>query len=432
MTSHTTLLLLAATLSVAPAHRVDAQEKPAAITSPTSSFFDRLNQQKSLFSEFRFLTGTEVQGNPQWRGMSAQMLGTSYSFLGRPNDAIRTFPIHDQRKTPEDFPDKAGFDAVSASDWIVTRADRYRAVMVNEAHHKPQTRLLTLLLLRKLKAHGYAYFAVEALVNDGKDPLADGVPTNRTGIYTREPIFAEIIREAKRLGYQLVPYETAAGPGETQQERETGQAQAIAQVIANHPDAKVLVHAGYGHIGKTAGRMPDSARPMAMEFVRLTGLPILSIDQTSMGWEDGQASNRLATAFAITVPSVLLRRDNASAWSAHPGVYDATVLLPPAETDALRPSWLKLGGIRHQVAIDLTPCLDHLPCLVEARYASEGDDAIAADQFLMLDRSELETPLFLAPGKYRLRLTGRDDTVLTQQALDVVASTPAPSSVALP
>ena len=80
------------------------------------------------------------------------------------------------------------------------------------------------------------------------------------------------------------------------------------------------------------------------------------------------------------------------------------------------------------VAIDLTPCLGHLPCLAEARPAGEGDDAIPSDQFLMLAAGETATPLYLAPGKYRLRLLGNDGAPVASRDLDVATSNPDPDT----
>lgn len=388
-------------------------------TDSPSAFFKRLNLEKTPFKEFLFLSGAEVQQNPTWRGLSSQMLATQLSILGRPSDAVREFPIRNKGAAPAGLPDTAGFEAVPAANWIEREAQRYRVIMVNEAHHVPQTRLLTLALLPKLRAQGFNYFAVEALVNDGRDPLASGVPVLRTGSYTRDPVFAELLREATRLGYQLVPYETPAAAGETQQQRETGQARVLANLVAKHPDAKVLVHAGYGHIGEEVGGMPADARPMAMEFMEMSALSVLSIDQTSTGWEEGRAAARLASEFKLAAPAVLVERRDRAAWSARPGRYDVSVVLPASKARQLRPEWLSLGGRRPAFRVDLNPCLGRFPCLAEAHHEGEGEDAIPADQFVVLDASELLEPLYLSPGQYRLRLTGSDGALLTQSTLTV-------------
>lgn len=413
--------LLALALIAGP---VPAQEAPDDGTPPVTAFFQHLQAHRNVFDHFRFLLGQAAQHDETLKSFAAQLLATDYSFLGRPNDAIRAFPIHSDEKAPADLPNPANYEAMPAAEWIASQAGNYRVIMVNEAHHVPQTRLLTLELLAKLRQQGYTHFAAETfqLVDN---PLAMGYPTLGTGHYTQEPVFAELVREAKRLGYVLVPYEHKSSPGETQQNRETGQAQNLADLMKQHPKAKVLVHAGYGHIAKSAGTQPSNADPMALEFIRLTGLPILSIDQTGLRWEDGQAANRLAHAFGITSPSVLLASDDKHVWSEPSRKrHDASVLLPAVDAAAIRPDWLTLDGRRKPVAIDLTPCIKHLPCLAEARHAGEGEDAIPADQFVMLADGEAGTPLYLAPGKYRLRLLGNDDATLAERSLDVPADSP--------
>ena len=409
-----------------------AQASPAAsddTKNPLADFFKTFNAQPDSFAEYRLLTSPAVQQDAQTRNVATQFLATELSFLGRPLDALRAFPFRGVDQPNRDLPTPAVWSAVPASDWIAGQAEAYRVVMLNEAHHVPQTRVLTIALLQRLREKGYTHLAVEALLNDGTDPMPGGYPVRKTGIYTREPVFAELLREARQLGYTLLPYEPNDQGEQTQQQRETGQASAIAALLAKEPRAKVLVHAGYAHIGEAQEGLPDDARPMAMELAKMSGLPLLTIDQTSTRSYEAvdidTVGQRLAKQFAVNVPSVLVSREGGGAWSYRPGLNDVSVLLPPAPAqEAQRPDWLSLGGKRLAVAIDLTPCLGHLPCLAEARPVDEGDDAIPSDQFLMLAPGETSTPLYLAPGKYRLRLLGNDGAPVASHDLDVAASNP--------
>lgn len=385
------------------------------------AFFKQLQAAATSFDEFRFLAGPEVQANPTWQAMAAQTLAASYSTLGRPNDALRVFPIRDRSPAPADLPAPDAYTTMPAVEWVARQAPSYRVVMVNEAHHQAQTRLLTLSLLAPLRARGFTHLAVETLATP---PLAKGYPTLGTGYYTREPVFAELIREAHRLGYVLVPYEPESTPDQTQQERETGMARILAAVVESQPGAKLLVHAGYGHVGKQPASQPGAANPMAFEFMRLSALPVLVLDQTRLTWEAGAAHARLARVFAIDEPSVLLSASDARAWSVLPARFDASVVLPADDATVLRPAWLALAGRRLPIPVDFEACQGHLPCLVEARHADEGDDAIPADQFVMLDPAEASTPLYLAPGRYRLRLLGSDGSVRAERPL-VVSPPPA-------
>lgn len=414
-----------------PAHASPAEGDTA--KDPVGAFFGDFNAQPDTFAEYRFLTSPAVQQDAHARNMASQMLATHLSFLGRPLDALRAFPFRRADKPGGDLPAPSQWKVVPASEWIPAQADGYRVVLVNEAHHVPQTRVVTLVLLQRLREKGYTHFAVEALLNDGSDPMPDGYPVRKTGIYTREPVFAELLREARRLGYALLPYEPNDPGEQTQQQRETGQARAIADLLEEDPRAKVLVHAGYSHIGEAQQGLPDDARPMAMELASMTRLPLLTVEQTSTrAYEVSDidtVGQRLAKQFAMKVPSVLVARESGEAWSYRPGLNDVSVLLPSTrDPQVQRPGWLALGGKRQVVTIDLTPCLGRLPCLAEARSVDEGDDAIPSDQFLMLTAGESATPLFLAPGKYRLRLLGNDGALVAERDLQVTASTPDPET----
>ncbi len=431
-------LALLATTAVA----ADQKQAMSAKVDPDKNFFDELNKREGTFAKYLFLASPAVRDDPSLRELAAQMLATDLSFLGRPNDALRAFPMRkDDRPRPDDelsVPTISAFNAMPAVDWITNEASNYRMIMVNEAHHVPQTRVLTFSLLRTLCDKGFDVLAVETLVNNGYEPLAKGYPNRGTGMYSQEPVFAELLREAKRLGYKLLPYETnAARSEETQQQRETGQAQAIADFLASNPNARILVHAGYGHINERQKDSPDSARPMAMELARLTDLPMLTVDQTSTrSYELNDIKTigrQLSTRFQVTEPSVLIDRKNGTPWSNKPGANDVSVLLPTPSASPIRPDWLTLGGIRQAMMVDMTPCIDHLPCLAEARYTNEGDDAIPADQFVLLSKDETSAPLYLAPGRYRLRLVGNEGRALTERELSVaVATSGTPQSTAIP
>lgn len=419
------LIVIAMALLSTTATGRDQQQAATNTVNPIKDFLQELNKQKDVFGEYRFLSSPAVQSDQEMRERAAQMLATQLSFLGRPNDALRAFPNrgNDKPRPDAELPAPSSFKAVPAAEWITGQASLYQVVMINEAHHVPQTRGLTLSLLQALRQQGYGFLAVETLTNDGKDPLPKGYSTRSSGYYSREPVFAELLREAKRLGYTLLPYEPNVEGEQSQQERETGQAQAIADCLARNPDARILVHAGYGHIGERRYGLPEDANPMAMELARLSGLPVLSVDQTSprsYELDDVDTIGRnLSTRFNVAQPSVLIGREDGKPWSNKPGAYDVSVLLPAQRAASMRPEWLTLGGRRRATTVDMSACIDHLPCLAEARYADDGDDAIPADQFVLLSANETSTPLFLEPGHYRLRLVGGDDATLEERDLTV-------------
>src|SRR5690606_27121494 len=137
-----------------------------------------------------------------------QALATALSYVGNYDEAQKYF----------DEPDSSGsrfeenikldeMEALDAREAIINEAYNRRVVMLNEAHHVPETRGLTMALLKPLFDQGYRYFAAETFQEIGlKETIKKGFPMLETGYYIAEPLFADIVREALRIGYTLVPY----------------------------------------------------------------------------------------------------------------------------------------------------------------------------------------------------------------------------------
>lgn len=375
---------------------------------------------KSSFARFRFSIDPHQLGDPAVNFWAGQLAATDASIMGRPNDALFYFPI--ASPASKVLPDPSTYGTVDARAWISAQAPRYRIVMINEAHHVPQTRLLTLSLLKPLRDAGFRYFALETLRNDGHPPVPSGYPDANSGEYTQEPVMAEILREAVRLGYTLVPYESEDRDlGETGN-REASQARNLKTFLAAHPDAKILLHAGYAHTAKSESVLISGARTMATDLVKSTKVPVLSIDQvklTPLSFSSRQVIDtqaQLSKTFGTSGPTIFVKKSNGAAWSAEPGAYDASVLLPPSPMQVIRPDWLTLDGRRYKVWTDPKPCGFHFPCLIQAFYASEPDQAIPADQIALMVEGETNAPLFLREGYYRLHyVTEEDQKIIDRQ-----------------
>jgi hypothetical protein len=118
------------------------------------------------------------------------------------------------------LPEATSWQAADAADTIIALARDQRIVMVNEAHHDAHTRALTLALLPRLRAMGFTYFAAEALDEQDTSLMKRGYPVKSScSEYLREPLYGDIVREAIKLGYVIVPYDSA---GATPQDREDG------------------------------------------------------------------------------------------------------------------------------------------------------------------------------------------------------------------
>jgi hypothetical protein len=394
-----------------------------------ATFFSRLNAQPDNYARLRYANLQRTSTDPQLRQIAGQVLVTEWSMFGRIGEAEAAFNVSDKGLAiAGPLPTASDWRAAPAADYIADAIAGRRILVVNEAHHRPQTRLLTLALLPRLRALGFDHFAIEGLDPADAALATRGYPTEKSGYYTQEPLYGEIVREALRLGFVVHAYEPQEAGRMSPQDRETRQAEALQAILEKDPRARLFVHAGYAHADKAPGRLPGNARPMAAELGRLTGIEPYTVDQTTLGSGDmsdaASPYRHLVESFPIGLPSVLLPRKGGPAWSYRPEYHDLTVLLPRSDPSEMRPGWLSRDGLRRSLRIKAAACNGSFPCLFEAFLAGEGDDAIPADQFVLLASGDARWPLYLAPGRYRLRIRGEDGAVMSVRPVEIT-DTPA-------
>src|SRR3954447_10867569 len=94
-----------------------------------------------------------------------------------------------------------------AADYTLSIADKHQVFMLSERHHVPQTRIVSVQLLQGLWDKGFHYLALETLddrpgtmdtrLNERTYPIRD------TGFYTQEPLFGEMVRQARKIGFKV-------------------------------------------------------------------------------------------------------------------------------------------------------------------------------------------------------------------------------------
>ncbi|MFC5343035.1 hypothetical protein ACETK8_18080 [Brevundimonas staleyi] len=306
----------------------------------------------------------------------------------------------------------ADLDAIDAIDAIVEASRGHRVVMLNEAHVASRHRALLGRLLPRLRAEGFTHLAAEAF-DDGVNRLGPEEPLRfQHGWYTRDPVFAEAVRQARELGYGLVAYEQrddqlSDSPSLSNVAtvvREQAQADNLRAALEADPAMRVLVFVGYGHLR-------ERGPPFAGRLKHDTGIDPLTIGQAQTGaWgphtEDAPPVVALLERFRPTMPVVLVpagtRPVSAATDAELTGEGADLMVLHPALPDVEgRPGWLATDPARRRVAAEVPAGAG--PRLLQAIPAAEPDPAIPADQFLVADAGGPAT-LFLRPGRYRLRL----------------------------
>jgi len=279
-------------------------------------------------------------------------------------------------------------DAIGA---IVERARRTRIVIINEDHSSPKQRAFALEVAKALKPLGYTKLAVEAFNNSGDAASRmsalkkRGYPVLSDGVYTREPVFADFIRQALRFGYQPVSYEdvdqhVGLSDVERMRAREDGQANNLFQALKAAPGAKFLVYVGVSHVAEKALPTGETSLLwMAGRLVRRSGINPVTIDQTTL--ESGcDVCRRLASS--TKAPVVFYRREKPIVVGQYSGAVDLQVFKPQVARVAGRPGWLlAMGRTPSPVPAKLLHAGNLR--LVQAFVASEGPQAIPVDQLLV-------------------------------------------------
>jgi len=412
------------------------QVRQVAASEKSEQIMQDANKRKSLLAQYQVMRYAYA-GNKDaaFHVIFGQYLSWYQTFIGDYPDAATSFSIR-QAASPDDRPsplNNPDYTVHQALEVIPELAKNYRAVFFNEAHNIPLTRTLTVQLLGKLRAEGFNYFAAETLYQTDTGLQARGYPIKDSGFYTEEPICAEMVRTALKLGFKVIAYEATSNA--TGDAREAEQARNIyKQVFKQDPNARLVVDAGYAHIQKSGVYLGGSS--MAEHLHKLSGIDPLAVEQTMMfPHQSGDDNQPYYTAIMHKLkpktPIVFMDKTG-KPWSLRQG-YDVSVFFPPQEMQHGRPTWLSLGGLRMPYYVTGDRCAHSYPCLVEVRYADEGDDAIPAD-LVALDPVPLNaveddrirfhqgaplSDLYLRPGKYRLTYSDQDGHQLFRQDITV-------------
>ena len=438
--------ILAVAISMSLALPAFAQEEAAsdynisqqrAAVAKSERIMAEATKRKGLLAQFLYMRDTYSTSNDYpFRVIFNQYVSWYQTWVGDYDGARATFSIASQAASDDnESPLKNGFHPEPAVDVIARLAKGRQAIFLNEAHSNVLTRTVTVQVLEKLRAEGFDTFAAETLYDTDKDLAKRGFPDSSSGFYTEEPVYAEMVRTALKLGFKVVPYEATSNA--TGNERELEQARnLIAASLKQDPRARIVVNAGFAHIQKAGTYL--GGKSMAQHFERLSGIEPLCIEQTMLVPHLKAASDHpyYTAIMATKTPSapVIYMGANGKPWSLKKAGYDASVVFPPEVYERERPTWLALGGLRLPYQVSGALCDLKYPCLVEARYKDEDDSAIPADRAVVsiggnyetvkdsLNESTSSLPLrtlWLRPGEYRLVAKDKDDHILTRRNVSV-------------
>ena len=309
---------------------------------------------------------------------------------------------------------------VQAKNSIISNAAHYNVIMINESHIKPVHRAFTYSLLEDLYKEGYRYLAMEAF-NNYSNKCLDSINVF-TGYYIMEPVAGELVRKALQLGYRLISYEDTLASEHSISQRDSVQAQNLYTVIRKDPSAKILVHAGYGHIRESK---IDNYTPMALWFKKISGIDPFTIDQTGMTegseFEYGRLFYQYFNArFNITSSSIIYQNKRPFNPLEEKG-YDVMLMHPATIYQHNRPTWLSLNGEKKITLIQPT---EKMLFFVQAYYENEYSSdmlnfLVPADQTYITNREGYYC-LYLRKGKYKIIMRDVSYKILATKEMEVL------------
>jgi hypothetical protein len=347
----------------------------------------------------------EKKGTFAQKSMYYQAMMTYYSFLG---DHKKSLAYMDKAfgGQPAAVSDSVFMDykPVDAAEYILQKVDNQQVVMFNEAHNCGQHRAFMRDILRGLYDKGFRHLALETLIPS--DSINErGYPLRiKSGFYTSEPTFGQMLREAKAVGFQVWDYEVQlpCPSSDCKNFREAQQTENLKRILDKDPNGKILVWAGHGHIHENND---TSWQKMGFRFKKLTGIDPLTIETTALRehseekFESGYYRAALKKT-QLTKPFVMLNKDSTFITPSLKGAVDMQIFFPRTDYTNDYPDWM---GNATATFYDLTIEKEHfkdklLKIFLLNEYQKEVEDAIPV---MNIPLSRLGVfKLFLKPDKY--------------------------------
>lgn len=357
-----------------------------------------------------------------------QFAGAAYTYAGDYRSAALTYGNTAGTRDPR----RSGFvmpeDAIGA---IIEDASDERAVFLNESHGRGETRAFAFLVATALFDRGFNYLSLEGLSSKsteakcGESAIFDeelvsrGYAVRKTGHYTNDPIFAELIRVALSKGVKIIAHTTGGGSVGAAA-REQVQAERIACIFSEDPEARVVAIGGFAHISEREGHtFPEGL--MGRRFIEASGINPLTIDSTvlidtpALADEKGADDNWGAYLFS-RAPGDVYRVDG----------FDYNVALPTASSRSVSSEMLRLGGHRQLLIPASLECGDP-PCVISARRSDELADSVPADACITRSRFGV-CSLYVPCGNYTIEIRDSTSKETQTQSRHMVCSDLPPSS----
>ncbi|MEM7298799.1 MAG: hypothetical protein AAF391_11100 [Bacteroidota bacterium] len=333
----------------------------------------------------------------QFESLAYQSLSWYNSYIGEYHRSLELFSntLEPQGLQTDEFIDLSKYKAFSAKEEIVSKAKDYDFILINESHHKPQHRLFVHTILQSLYENGFQVLAVEGIGIEDTIFNTTKIPTKELGGLTMEPYFADLIRHALDIGYELLPYDYDTEFDFVK--RDSLGAKRIVEYQQKHRQ-KVLVFCGYEHVDKTQ-------RSLAYWVEAYSGKSALSVNQSRHSEEYEKKFESLyyqmaTELFVQDAPFVLKKKkedfkdESADLFVFHPrAYYDNKIASWQMNYDQQR---LLVTFPQEQI-----PEIEELSLLQIFR---KNEYNLGIPVFQLMYDSQEETRIVISPGAYTLKI----------------------------
>lgn len=343
-----------------------------------------------------------------------QIAATNFSISGYYKLALETWDKQysndtSKKKTvsTEDSTYFKSFKPVNAKEYIINRSKKEKLILINEAHNNSRHRVFTTSLLKDLYNDGYRFLGLEALWDnlDGKE-----FPVLKSGFYTKESQFGNLIKEAIDIGFTVFGYEATSRINDGGKTREKEQAENIARLMKENPNAKFIIHCGYEHIVEGTPGIKSWEKAMAARLAEMTNINPFTIDQTYYSEKGTQTLNSPYIGMInLDYPTIMVNDKDETFTVPNNDLkkIDCAIIHPVSKYKNNRPDWLTLSNKRKTLKINSSKIKEY-PALVMAYRINEYEkDGIPAD-IIELHKNSKETNLILKKGFYKIIVKNKD------------------------
>jgi hypothetical protein len=287
--------------------------------------------------------------------IDGQKNALTLSWVGRYSESETAYStVMATNKISHSLVSDAQMEKLSAVDGIaavVDEASKRRLVIINETHNSSLHRAFVQKLLPQLYRLGYRYFAGETFSQDIHAVVTDREVPFSAGPYLADPIYAELVREAKAAGWTLMPYEASVNDvtdrASRMAARERRQAENLAKVFEADPDAKIVVLAGLGHAHRVSTQTSSGHfKSMSSNLADMSRLDPLVVDQVVLSGlaedQNGLRAKLLKRFPKIRNSPITLVNEKGDYFTVgvFPKSVDIMIIHPVYSVKDGRPSWL--------------------------------------------------------------------------------------------